>query len=137
MCNGKRETANDSQMSTNGKRDTEMRANVERETGNAIVLLGHRLFLSRARHGPAQPLFTLSSGEFLTQACLTRILRELLQATWMSAEQSRSYASHSLRIGAAMEAAAAGFPDWLIQAVGRWRSTAYQRYIRSPKKALL
>ena len=55
----------------------------------------------------------------------------------MSEEHSHLYGSHSLRIGAATDAGAAGLPDWLIQAAGRWKSTAFHRYIRSPKKALL
>ena len=38
---------------------------------------------------------------------------------------------------AATEAAAAGLPSWLIQTAGRWKSAAYKRYIRPPKKALL
>ena len=38
---------------------------------------------------------------------------------------------------AATEAAAVGLPSWLIQTAGRWKSAAYKRYIRSPKKALL
>ena len=96
-----------------------------------------RGFLNGSRHMLWKPLFTLSSGEFLTRARLTHLLRKLLQATGMSAEQSRRYGSHSLRIGAATDAAAAGLPDWLIQAAERWKSTVYHRYIRSPRKALL
>jgi hypothetical protein len=94
-------------------------------------------YLSHGWHGPSLPLFTLASGEFLTRAHLTTTLRRLLQATGLSPQQAKQYGSHSLRIGAATEAAAAGLPTWLIQAAGRWKSTAYQRYIRSPRKALL
>ena len=47
------------------------------------------------------------------------------------------YSSHSLRIGAATEAATVGLPNWLIQQAGRWKSSAYERYIRSPPNALL
>ena len=38
--------------------------------------------------------------------------------------------SHSLRIGAASTAAAMGCPKWLIQAMGRWTSDCFRRYIR-------
>ena len=96
-----------------------------------------RRFLSQSNYPVSRPLFTLNSGEFLTRPRLTTILRRLLQATGMSEEHSHLYGSHSLRIGTATDAGAAGLPDWLIQAAGRWKSTAFHRYIRSPKKALL
>jgi hypothetical protein len=96
-----------------------------------------RNFLSLARNSPSLPLFTLSSGTFLTRTRLTNTMRDLLQATGLTPQEARQYSSHSLRIGAATDAAAAGLPSWLIQAAGRWKSTAYQRYIRSPRKALL
>jgi len=35
------------------------------------------------------------------------------------------YSSHSFEIGAASTAAAAGIPDWKIQALGRWSSDCY------------
>ena len=41
-----------------------------------------------------------------------------------------SYASHSFRIGAATTTAATGLPAWLIKAMGRWSSDAYQTYIQ-------
>ena len=38
--------------------------------------------------------------------------------------------SHSLRIGAATAAGKKGLPDYLLRAAGRWRSSAFQRYVR-------
>ncbi|EDO46623.1 predicted protein [Nematostella vectensis] len=40
-------------------------------------------------------------------------------------------------IGAASVAAQNGIPDHLIQTLGRWRSGAYQLYIRTPASALV
>ncbi|CAI8019411.1 hypothetical protein GBAR_LOCUS11668 [Geodia barretti] len=86
---------------------------------------------------PPRPLFTLSSGKFLTRSRLTNVIRRLLRATGLSMQEAKRYGTHSLRIGAATDAAALGLPSWLIQAAGRWKSAAYPRYIRSPRKALM
>ena len=96
-----------------------------------------RRFLAHAHHRPSQPLFTLSSGKFLTRSRLTNVIRRLLRATGLSMQEAKRYGTHSLRICAATDAAASGLPSWLIQAAGRWKSAAYQRYIRSPRKALM
>ena len=47
----------------------------------------------------------------------------------------KSYSGHSFRIGAATAAAAAGIPDHLIKMLGRWESSAYQLYVRTPHQA--
>ena len=97
-----------------------------------------KAFLRATRHNRAdRPLFTLSTGKYLTRHALTDAIRTLLLATGLTPEQAARYSSHSLRIGAATAAAAAGLPTWLIQTAGRWRSDAYKRYIRAPKRALL
>jgi site-specific recombinase XerD len=43
---------------------------------------------------------------------------------------------HSFRIGAATYAAANGYSSQQIQAMGRWKSSAFQRYVRIPVLAL-
>ena len=78
------------------------------------------------------PLFRWSGGPPLTARDVNTHLRSILARASI---QGR-YSSHSFRIGAATAAAAAGIPDHLIKVMGRWSSTAYQRYIR-PSPATL
>ena len=47
------------------------------------------------------------------------------------------YTGHSFRRGAASSAAAAGYSDYEIQLLGRWRSDAYRLYIDVPHDCLL
>ena len=78
------------------------------------------------------PLFLLQNGQPLSRARLTDWLRQILSAAGVSG----NFSSHSFRIGAATVAARSGLPDHLIQALGRWTSSAYQSYIRTPSEAL-
>ena len=73
--------------------------------------------------------FRYRPGRPLTRQALTEELRQLLPLT--GTPNSRDYAGHSFRIGAATTAAMAGTPDWLIRAMGRWRSDSVLRYIRT------
>jgi len=88
-------------------------------------------YLSSRGNGPG-PLFLLSDGQPLTRTLLTSQLRQILDAAGIPG----NYSSHSFRIGAATVAARNGIPDHLIQTLGRWKSNAYQLYIRTPTEAL-
>ncbi|KAF7296793.1 Integrase/recombinase xerD like protein [Mycena indigotica] len=61
-------------------------------------------------------------------------LREALSAAGINPS---GYAGHSLRRGAATEAAAAGCNDYEIQLLGRWRSDAYKLYIENPLSRII
>ena len=80
-----------------------------------------------------KPLFIFCDGSYLTRSSLTSVLRALLGRS--SIDISR-YSSHSFRIGAATTVAAANVPDWLIKAMGRWASDAYQVYIKTGRESL-
>ena len=76
------------------------------------------------------PFFTWHDGRFLTRSGLAAILLKI------KPQHISSMSSHSFRIGAATTAAAAGYPRWLIQALGRWTSNCYRDYIRIPQNTL-
>ena len=82
---------------------------------------------------PEAPLFVLADNRPLTRTSFVTMLRVVLGKLGLD---STLYAGHSFRIGAATTAAAAGLPDWLIQALGRWSSACYLRYIHVPLTSL-
>ena len=50
---------------------------------------------------------------------------------------SKQYATHSFRIGAAATTAKeTGISDVHIKMLGRWKSNAYQLYVRTPRAEL-
>ena len=75
------------------------------------------------------PLFQFKDGRALTCPRLVSELRKALAETGMKPE---NYAGHSFRIGAATTAAACGIPVEVIKTLGRWKSQAYQLYVRLP-----
>ena len=80
------------------------------------------------------PLFVFEDGTPLSRAHLvTHLHRALSQAGIETANIS----GHSFRIGAASTAARAGFSDSLIQTLGRWKSSAFTAYIRTPAEDLI
>ena len=93
-----------------------------------------RQFLVSRQLFPHGPLFTLSCGAFLTRSETSKTTKSLLRAAGFDPDP---YSSHSYRIGAATAAAEAGLPEHMIKTLGRWRSSAYQTYIRSSPNALL
>lgn len=93
------------------------------------AVLGYLSF----RGGGDGPLFRFKNGKFLTRERLVTELRRALEAGGIAAAQ---YAGHSFRIGAATSAAEAGISDALIKTLGRWQSSAYTLYIRTPPAQL-
>ena len=87
-----------------------------------------------ALRGPTQgPLFTYQDGSYLTrQRFTTSLRRTLLQA----GIDDSNYAAHSFRIGAATTAKDAGISDVHVKMLGRWKSNAYQLYVRTPREKL-
>lgn len=93
----------------------------------------HSLLAYLNQRGDAlDPLFLFKDSRPLTRALVTSWLRDILS----SAGIQGNFSCHSFRIGAATVAAKNGIPDHQIQALGRWTSSAYLSYIRTPAESL-
>ena len=88
-------------------------------------------YLTRRGDVPG-PLFLFQNGQLLSRALLTDWLWQILA----SVNIPGNFSSYSFHIGAATVAARNGVSDHLIQALGRWSTSAYQLYIRAPSKSL-
>ena len=85
------------------------------------------------RPSTSGPLFILQDGTPLSRPKLVSSLREALSKAGINASH---YSGHSFRIGAATAAAQAGYSDSFIQTLGRWKSSSFITYIRTPPAKL-
>ena len=103
-------------------------------TGDLLCPVAALLGYLSIRPPSPGPLFIFEDGSSLSRSLLVRHLREALQSMGLD---TSSFNGHSFRIGAATAAAQAGLSDALIKTLGRWKSSAYASYIRSPRESLL
>ena len=78
-------------------------------------------------HGK-DPLFAFSDHTSLTRHSCLKYMRHLLHR---AGYPSQLFNTHSFRIGSTTHAAHLGMPSHYIKLLGRWNSTAYQKYTRS------
>jgi hypothetical protein len=83
---------------------------------------------------PTAPLFAKADSSPLRRSEFIRTLKARI--TDIGLDQS-GYSGHSFRRGAATAAAIAGYADFEIQLLGRWRSDAYKLYLDVPKNRVL
>ena len=102
-------------------------------TGGRSCPIMHTLKYVEARGPRSGPFFVHIDGTPLTKAMFVSRVRDALVSLGMNPS---AYAGHSFRIGAATTAARAGLEDSLIQTLGRWSSSAFRRYVRTPKEHL-
>ena len=79
------------------------------------------------------PLFIFSDGRFLTR---DRFVAKVREAMSLAGLNYNDYSGHSFRIGAATTAAQKGISDSTIKMLGRWKSSAYALYIKTPRDHL-
>ena len=78
-----------------------------------------------ARGASPGPLFLLENQKPLTRTTFSSAVSGFLN------ELASHYNTHSFRIGAATSAKDAGISDVYVKELGRWKSDAFQHYIRS------
>ena len=103
------------------------------KTGDEVCPVRAIASYAAARGNAPGPFFQSSAGSPLTKARFVEAVRQALQQAGVPSE---GYAGHSFRIGAATTAARAGLQDSTIQALGRWSSSAFLRYIRTTRDEL-
>ena len=102
-------------------------------TGRRICPVAALLTYLAARGANPGPLFVWGNGKYLTRSTFVDGVRRALTKAGLV---GGNYAGHSFRIGAATTAARCGIQDSLIKTLGRWESSAYQRYIRTAPETL-
>ena len=105
--------------------------NADPTSPNCPVAAMRQYLVNRGQH--PGPLFIHPDKSAITRLQFSLILKST--ATMCSLQAAR-YNTHSFRIGRATQMATDGQSDQTIRSAGRWRSTAYQRYIR-PTEVLL
>ena len=78
-------------------------------------------------------LFTFTDRSLLTKGRFVAGVHQALQKAGVDCKQ---YSGHSFRIGAATTANMRGMGDATIKMLGRWQSTAYLTYVKTPRDQL-
>jgi hypothetical protein len=78
------------------------------------------------------PLFRIAGGEAITRRDVASMVKALMQAIGLDPAR---FGAHSLRIGGATAALAAGVPPTLIRVAGRWASDVFEIYTRLSMEA--
>ena len=91
-----------------------------------VEFLSKYLAMRGSRPGP---IFITVYGSPASRSTFSNQLSVAIQLCGLAPSR---YKGHSFRIGAASHVADQGFSDTQIRLLGRWKSNAFQRYIRVP-----
>ena len=104
------------------------------KTGNNICpIRGIVPYLAQRGSCPG-PLFVFQDGRMLTRHLFSTAIDGLL--TELQIDKTL-YNTHSFRIGEATSAMQANISDVHVQMLGRWKSDAYKRYVKTPPQELV
>jgi len=102
-------------------------------TGSPICPVTAVLEYMLMRGARPGPLFLFKDGKPLTRSRFVERVRDALDRAGVD---SRPFSGHSFRSGAATTAAKRGMGESTIKMLGRWKSNAYQLYIKTPREHL-
>ena len=105
---------------------------IQRTNNNLCPVAALLAWLVKRGNAPG-PLFHFASGTPLTRA---KFVAELKRAICTTGKSAQGFSGHSFRSGAATTAANIGISDAHIKVLGRWKSAAYQRYIKPSPESL-
>ena len=94
---------------------------------SAVVAVNKYIRESVVRLEAGGPLFVLVNGKPLTRSKVVSALKETAEKAGLGAA---GFSGISFRRGGALSMALAGVEDRVIQALGRWSSDCYRRYIQ-------
>ena len=106
---------------------------VSGQTNTTLCLVAVILAYLAVRPSPQGPLFVFQNGSYLTR---DKLVVHVRQGLTLIGVDPTCFSGHSFRIGAVTTAAQVGVEDATIKMLGRWESSAYQRYIRTPRDHL-
>jgi hypothetical protein len=125
------------------KGDQQRRGATVTRSGTALAILLYLLQLDGEISDKAPLMayneYTTTQGvttrkqRIVTCKMATASLQHMITATDTS-KQAKQYTLHSGRIGGATALAASGLPDSAIKAAGRWKSNAFERYVRPSRE---
>lgn len=90
-------------------------------------------YISRRPLHPHSILFKTEAGQPLTYQLLSNFIKKSMHN--LGYDQTK-FTPHSIRAGAATDAALAGMPASTIKKLGRWRSDTYIQYLRPQQEQL-
>ena len=96
-------------------------------TGSPVCSVATLLDFLAVRGNDPGPLFVWQDSTPLRRSAFVHHIQSALAASGL---QGSNFNGHSFRIGAATSASVAGVPESTIKILGRWKSLAYQRYVR-------
>jgi len=97
------------------------------KTGGNVCPIDAILLYLAVRGGAPGPLFLSEDHKPLTRGMFSLAVSSLMDELGL---QASLYSTHSFCIGAATSAKDAGISDIYVKQLGRWKSDAYQQYIR-------
>ena len=102
-------------------------------THNSLCPIKALLAYLAIRGNASGCLFQFHDGRLLSKDLIVSKVREAFTTAGFN---SKDYAGHSFRIGAVTTAGECGINDYTIKMLGRWQSSAYQLYLRTPQETL-